>query len=420
MDSYDDGGFSQSRGDDDLFDDDFTPLEPSEQQAYSKPTTLDQSTQQIQNLSLDESPRPSPASQHRGTSRGHVGPRGNPRGRGRGGRDRGGTTTISVNSSLQQSKYAPSPTASTVTSTQSQDASKASEAQVPAPPKPSTSSPPSQSSTPPPPPDSSAPTASSASTNTPSSRPPAVRGDRTLTGGPQRTKLTEAELTQKMAEARARSQALSTAHARAEADAASFAERERVAREKRERDRINRRVLEGERERNRERKMKALGGREWDAEKDVAETATGTRGRGGFMRGAHGGVKSDGRNLQNGENGLGDDLAGEAERGRGRGRGSRGRGRGRANGRGRADDRPRANGPMPTSSPQPDVSAETDFPSLPPGEKPKVEIKKPTPNTAGPVQATRVSEKAAETPLSPSAEGSWADQVDRLEAAKSS
>ena len=47
-----------------------------------------------------------------------------------------------------------------------------------------------------------------------------VRGDRTLTGGSKRTRLTEAELTQKLASMRDKNVALASAHARAQADAA--------------------------------------------------------------------------------------------------------------------------------------------------------------------------------------------------------
>lgn len=448
MDSYDDGGFSQSRGDDDLFDEDFTPLEPSEQQAYSEPSELDHSAQQLQNLSLSGPTRPSVGSQHRGNLQARGVPRGNVRARGRVGRDRGGgvSSASTVKSSLQQSKYAPQPpsigqpAASAPQPQESpepidtQSPSKAS-SPSPSPPVVPSISPQLDSSSISAPlvasspitlvPPTSTPTANdstptTATTLTSSSRPPAVRGPRHLTGGPPpRPKLTESELSAKMAEARTRSQALSSAHARAEADAASFAERERIAQQKREKEKVNRRVLEGERERNRERKMKGATGREWDAEKDLTEAS---RGRDGFRRGAHGGVRYDGgiRDLENGESVVIDEITGGTERGRGRGRGQRGRGRGRGIGRGRDGNKlvPHHNG-KPTNSPQPDTSAETEFPSLPPGEKPTVEVKKSIPaNAAGPIHSTKVADKAIETPISPAGEGSWADQVDRVEAAK--
>ncbi|KAL9617552.1 MAG: hypothetical protein Q9160_007669 [Pyrenula sp. 1 TL-2023] len=456
MASYDDGGFSQSRGDDDLFDDDFTPLEPSEQQTYNQPSNLDHSTEQLHNLSLDESSKPPPTTQYRGNNFRPRGPRGSNRGRTRGGRDRpnAAPTPSSTKSSLQQSKYAPAQPTDQKQPTKAPDSpqkpDEASPSTGPASPPPPTStdqapldSSPDANAGPPPSvddhtPASNAPsTSDSTSTSAPSAaatatspRPPAVRGSRLLTGGPLRTKLTEAELTAKIATARVRSQQLSTAHARAEADAASFAERERVATEKREKERVNRRALEGERERNRERKMKALtagGGREWDEGKDVQQQAGG-RGR-GYMRGVFGGV---GRRDGEGGKGLGmenRDMV-EGERGRGGGgrggRGYRSRGGGGAGGAGRGRGRggdnrlpttSTSNGP--TQQSQPDVSAQADFPSLPAGEKPKVETTKPPPSKLSAVQSTKAAEKKAlETPISPGEGGSWADQVDRVEAAK--
>jgi hypothetical protein len=64
---------------------------------------------------------------------------------------------------------------------------------------------------------------------------------------------------------------LTAAHARAEADAASFAQREQqakqVADQRRKEERRDRQQMMGEREKNRLRKLKAMEGREWDAEK---------------------------------------------------------------------------------------------------------------------------------------------------------
>ncbi|KIY01845.1 uncharacterized protein Z520_01983 [Fonsecaea multimorphosa CBS 102226] len=57
-------------------------------------------------------------------------------------------------------------------------------------------------------------------------------------------------------------------HTRAQADAASFEERERIAKEKREIERKDRRALEGERGRDRPRKLGGREGREWDRDKD--------------------------------------------------------------------------------------------------------------------------------------------------------
>lgn len=456
MTSYDDGGFSQSRGDDDLFDDDFTPLEPSEQQTYTQPSNLDHSTEQLHNLALEEATKPVPTTQYRGNNFRPRGPRGSNRARTRGGRDRTSAAPApsSTDSSLQQSKYAPAQPTDQKQSTKALDSTKKEDEASPStgPASPPLPSPP--TSTDPAPPDANTaitpstddptppPNAPSApnSTSTPSpaagaARPPAVRGSRLLTGGPLRPKLTEAELTEKIASARARSQQLSTAHARAEADAASFAERERVASEKRERERVNRRVLEGERERNRERKMRALaggGGREWDEGKEVVEGRQGGRG-GGYMRGVFGGVgrREGGAGVENGDGGEGERE--RARGGRGRGYRSRGGGGGGGGGRGRGGhNKPHATSTDPSSTStsaqqqQADISAETDFPSLPTAEKPRVETAKPPPpsaaapssNTAKPsvVQSTKAT--ALETPISPGGDGSWADQVDRVEAAR--
>lgn len=97
---------------------------------------------------------------------------------------------------------------------------------------------------------------------------------------------------------------LAAAHQRAEEDLASFEAREAHAAQRRAADRQNRQAMLGERERNRMRKLKAVEGREWDAEKrDDGEKFAGGRGarRGGY-------------------------------RDRGRGRGAAGRGRGREDG----------------------------------------------------------------------------------------
>ncbi|EMC99665.1 hypothetical protein BAUCODRAFT_345134 [Baudoinia panamericana UAMH 10762] len=99
----------------------------------------------------------------------------------------------------------------------------------------------------------------------------AVRGDRHATGGLRKPKLTEDELAEKMARITLRNEELSAAHARAEADAASFAEREaqakHVSAQRQREERRDRQQMMGERERNRMRKLKAMEGREWDAEK---------------------------------------------------------------------------------------------------------------------------------------------------------
>jgi len=100
---------------------------------------------------------------------------------------------------------------------------------------------------------------------------PSVRGDRQATGGLRKPKLTEEELAEKMARISIKNASLTAAHARAEADAASFAQREQQAKQftarKQREERRDRQQMMGEREKNRMRKLKAMEGREWDAEK---------------------------------------------------------------------------------------------------------------------------------------------------------
>lgn len=108
-----------------------------------------------------------------------------------------------------------------------------------------------------------------------------VRGDRQATGGIRKPKLTEEELAEKMARIHIKNASLTAAHARAEADAASFAEREQqaktLAEQRRKEERRDRQQLMGEREKNRLRKLKAMTGREWDAEKQEADFDKGAR-----------------------------------------------------------------------------------------------------------------------------------------------
>jgi hypothetical protein len=104
----------------------------------------------------------------------------------------------------------------------------------------------------------------------------AVRGDRQATGGVRKPKLTEEELNEKLASMQIKNASAAAAHARAEADAAAFAEREsqakQVADQKRKEERRDRQQMMGEREKNRQRKLKAMTGREWDAEKEENDT----------------------------------------------------------------------------------------------------------------------------------------------------
>ena len=133
---------------------------------------------------------------------------------------------------------------------------------------------------------------------------------------------------------RSKNAALATAHARAEADATAFeareallkqqdAERKKLAAEKQKAERKDRQQMMGERERNRQRKLNAQGGREWDVEKEDGFDGTGEERRRGATRGAYGGVSAP-RNAPEGSRELYDDGRESSYRGRGRERGGRG------------------------------------------------------------------------------------------------
>lgn len=131
----------------------------------------------------------------------------------------------------------------------------------------------------------------------------------------------------------------------------------------------------GEREKNRQRKLNAQGGREWDLEKEEGFDGTGEERRRGAARGAHGGVAGVPRGAQEGrelfDDGEGD--GGSYRGGRGRGRGGRG-GRG---GAGRGDFHDGRAGPS-HSSQQPQPPKKEDFPSLPASTAPSA------PSSSGP------------------------------------
>ncbi|KAJ9667391.1 hypothetical protein H2201_002592 [Coniosporium apollinis] len=294
VDSYDDYG-AQTRAEDDLFDDDFTPIPQPTIQRISGPST------------------PSP-------------PRTNSAQRARGGRG-------------QRRAQGPSRASPPAKST--------------SPPTHDTASP--KSPTAPP----AAPL--TAPDEKPKPTTPAVRGDRTATGGLPRAKLSEAELAAKMAAISLKNASLTAAHERAEADLATFEKREKEASERAAQvarvEKMKRRAMEGEREANRMRKLKAVGGREWDLEKEEGfvglgpERARGGRGRGGgyrdveppvgfaqappvhvreddpIMRWDDGGLPFCGR-------GRGNFHTDKGRPERGRGRGGRGGGAGRGMGRG--------------------------------------------------------------------------------------
>lgn len=222
-------------------------------------------------------------------------------------------------------------------------------------------------------------TAPPAATTKPIATTPAVRGDRTATGGLAKPKLSETELATRMEAIKLKNVSLTAAHERASADEASFQAREEQAQERRRLDRQNRQQMMGEREKNRARKLQAVGGREWDAEK--GDTMPGDRDRGsGFRRGAFGGVVGgraevepitdtpdgdfDGSRYEEDgarRGGYGHRGRGGGERGAGRGSGRGGRGGGRG-GRGGFDS---ASGPPRQQKPVQTVPGDHDFPSLP-------------------------------------------------------
>ena len=388
--------FAQSRTDDDLFDDDIVPVQPS-----AEDVEVEAVAKQLQDTSLETAPKGPSADtfQHRGDSQ-----RGN-RARGRGGRGRGverpntRPNTRQQSSTLLQSKYAPAPTQTDCDAPNGSPA-----AAIPSDlsnPSGGEAKPTSTTVV-----DSENPSSTTPAPLTESltpARPPAVRGDRTATGGIKKPKLTDEELSAKLAAAKTRSENISAAHARAEADAANFAERERAAAEKRIKDVASRKAMEGEREKNRARKMAVMGGREWDAEKNEEDFKMASRGRarGNYTRGANGGVRVSREELPD------DDLRQyqwKDDRGGSRGRGRRGRrGSERGAARGRTERRTDGTG-------QPDINAENDFPSLPATIKSKDDASKarrPDQNSSG----LEVVPPTAEA-------GSWADQVEVSEAAK--
>lgn len=245
-------------------------------------------------------------------------------------------------------------------------------------------------------------------------RPPsAVRGDRTLTGGTLKPKLTEDELSARMAAAKLNNAKRAEAHRLAEADEANFQQREAQASQKRKEEGVARRVMNQEREKNRMRKLGAQGGREWDEGKAEQEPERGSQ----YRRGAHGGVAYDTTSPKGGHQ---DRKSGEfherregfVPRGGGRGRGDRGRG-----GRGRGGFA--LNRAAQQAAPDP----VNDFPALPTASK----TQEPTRELPPARPAARKNEKPIQQlssgkvtqNLQPAAGGeSWADQVDLVQDAK--
>lgn len=164
--------------------------------------------------------------------------------------------------------------------------------------------------------------------------------------------------------------------------------------------------MDNEREQNRQRKLKAQTGREWDSEK--REEDYNPRGGGSqFRRGMHGGVSGY---VRRDFDAVDETPVGGDTSPRGRGRGGRG-GRGRGPSRG-----PRGDGP-PSKEPSgkreakavPGVDNEANFPSLPAGKKPdEAPSTAPTATTDNAQPASMEKLESSFSPMS----GTWADQVE--------
>lgn len=181
-------------------------------------------------------------------------------------------------------------------------------------------------------------------------------------------------------------------------------EREQIAAKKRRQELANRRVMDNEREQNRQRKLNAQTGREWDSEK--REEDYNPRGGSQFRRGMHGGVSGYVRRDFDGTDAT---TGGPPSPGRGRGRGGRG-GRGRGPSRGPPGERAGSKDPSDRTDAKaatPEVKDEAEFPSLHAGKKPgDTPATKPAVATAAP--STMEKLESSMSPLS----GTWADQVD--------
>lgn len=254
----------------------------------------------------------------------------------------------------------------------------------------------------------------------------ATSESRLSSGANPRTKLTDDELARKLEKMKLLSAEKTKQFEQAEKDRQSHAialERANEAAKKRraeeaerkKREAVDRRQMDDERERNRERKLKAMeakAGGSWDEGKEERAVDEERR-RGGFnFRGANGGVRGSAPSRGGGLAGSrfatptedADFMSGRG--GRGRGRGGRGRGGG---GRGGLSSRDEHAGPSPQQGAPPAVPAKEpalaaeDFPALPASSAPKEEKK---------AESTLKADLAS--PLSPL--GRWDDEVEAYEA----
>ncbi|KAH1363592.1 hypothetical protein KXW98_008998 [Aspergillus fumigatus] len=348
--------FAQTRGGDDLFDDEIIPVSADEQVQAEVQTP----EENVADTKSQEPPRIDTPPRSRGADR--RGGRG--RGRGRGGRGshhsgrgraEGGPRGRSTDNAAEREDNKVENAARDTPAEGSEQSAKEDETKADAKP-------------------------AAAANGTEAQRVPAVRGDRSATGGVKKPKLTEEELTRRIAAAKENAAKKAAAYARAEADQASFLEREKIAEEKRRQERQNRRAMDSERERNRLRKLEALGGREWDATKRE-EDYNPRGGRGQFRRGMHGGVSGYVRRDFDDARTEEDQEGRHHLNHRGRGRGGR-------------DEAAAAASPAP-----PVLNNEQEFPALPGGHK-------PTDKTV-----SDLADKL-ETSLSPVSGATWAEQVE--------
>jgi hypothetical protein len=258
--------------------------------------------------------------------------------------------------------------------------------------------------------------------------------------------LSEEELTARLAAMKLKNARLTEAHARSQADQELFEQREAVALQRRKEERLNRQQMMGEREKNRQRKLQAVGVREWDMEKNEEDfKEEGRRAK----RGAHGGIGGSryatatttapaAAATQTWESGDGFEVRGAGERGgrgRGRGRGGRGRGDhagsargGGGGGGGGGGNKNQSVQSPPTAADFPDLPLAAATPSRGEDVKPPATLEFPikpkpgsTEDNAAAQEATALKEKPKLNHLSsfgfssPAGEKkSWADQVEGL------
>ncbi|KAJ5594966.1 uncharacterized protein N7459_001174 [Penicillium hispanicum] len=411
--------FAQTRGADDLFDDEIIPVSAEEQQAQTEaviakpepepepesvPAPVASPSKEVSPVENQPSPRGDTAPRGRGGERG----RGRGRGRGKGGR--GGLQ----DSIFADPKRAESPRSKSKGRPKAPEPEGDQEAETAIPEAPQ-DGPKEQPGL-----EEEDKGEVLIANGAEPQRVPAVRGDRSATGGvrkvrallgsmaargwmwtnPSQPKLTEEELSKRIAAAKENAAKKAAAHARAEADQASFLEREQIAAKKRRQELANRRVMDNEREQNRQRKLNAQTGREWDSEK--REEDYNLRGGGSqFRRGMHGGVSGYVR--RDFDNGRSSDAVSD--------HGSRGRGRGGRGGRGRGSRGERASSrdlseTTDAKTTAPSVHDEASFPSLPATKKPE-----PGPAAAPVTTAAPPTMEKLESTMSP-VSGTWADQVE--------